>query len=842
MYLSFICRSVLIILCSLAIFTRPATGTESTVESTSSISAYKLINETIRLDGVLSESVWQMAESGTDFRVWSPNRGGMPAEQTRFAVAYDEEAIYFGVMAYESDASQISTKLNRRDDTEDTDIIGIYLDTYHDKTTAFNFMTSAPGFQADRYVYGDGDMDIEWNAVWEVETAIVDSGWTAEFRIPFSAVRFRQSQSMTWGVNVYRFTHARSEDTAWLVWDRETRGFVSRFGELEGIDGIIPKKQIEVLPYIAHSTANNSDLGEGELEHYSNLGADLKYPLTSDLLLQATIQPDFGQVEADPAVLNLSPFETQFTEKRSFFTEGAQYFWHPEFIQFYSRRIGTGNANSRIRAAGKLIGKTTTGVSIASLYAMTDVTGRGQSHNFLKSGDLQSHYIFTRVSKEFAGGTNSIGFSQSAVIKPDERDIFSDYATRDGYTTGADIDLNFLDKDYNVNATFIGSVVDPAPIDSLPTLDHSPRYGTGGTLSLRKLGGLVKGGVWGQLESDKLDINDFGFISASDEVYLGGWAEFKPDIQGQTSLFRDANYEASIQRSWLYAPGTGYDHDTDALVWEYSAGHPQKTEYNVEYWLQLRNFWATWAGFGGDFDGTLKYETRSFNGRQGPLITDPETFWWWIGVDTNPHRSLEFDVNFNPWFNDAGGSGFEFKPKVRWRATSTQSYYLEFVYKDDFVREQFIANFANPGSSIGGVSYVFGNLDQRTLDLTIRGDILFTRYLSLQLYAQPYLTVGDYANPVELVRPDSYEFRELQSIPDFDATQVDEYDFRYSALNFNAVLRWEYELGSTIYLVWKHGRDLYLEDRVSTAVDLGDLFENQPVNTILLKATHRFEI
>jgi hypothetical protein len=822
-----------------------------------SVRAHRLDGgDAIVVDGRLDEPAWRDAQAACGFSMWDPDRGEPPSEETVFKVAYDEEAIYFGIACFEADCSNIRTKLCRRDRISDSDVISLYLDTYHDHTTGYNFRVNTLGVQEDRYVFNDGNMDRDWDAVWEGGAHRDEDGWYAELRIPFSCVRFRPAEDMTWGCQLYRFLYSRGEDTSWVTWDRETRGFVSRFGEITGLSGVEAPRQLELMPYVVQRTTDPSVTGPEEMDHFQNVGLDVKYGVTADLTLNATIQPDFGQVEADPAVLNLSPFETYYEEKRPFFVEGNRFFSHPTFNAFHSRRIGTGDPNSRIRVAGKLTGKTPGGLSLAGLYALTDITEEGRAHQLFTAGEQESHYFVARLGQEFREGTHRVNVMQTAVLRSADRDEHGNYASRDAFTTGVDFDLNFRDRDYNIQGTFVGSTVDPAPLESDPAVAHGPYYGTGGTLELRKLGGSVRGGIEGRWETDDLDLNDVGFLSAPDEIVAGGWLQWQHHPEADEGIFNAANVNVNVWRSWLYGSGEGRDPESGEPVWSYGRGHPRSFDASIGGWGQFRNYWSVWAGFGGDTEGTSKYETRYFDGERGPLMTTAQSFWYWWGFHSDYRKALNFSSEGNYSWNDRGGTGLWLEVEGGWNATEAMTYYLSVGYSRSHsdaahldawrIDEDADWNHPNPGGGIGGVSYLFAERDRRTVDATFRADILFSRDLSLQLYAQPYLTVGDYRNPRELVRPDSYDLAPAEDVPGFEPEDVHKFDFRYSAVNINAVLRWEYAPASTFYLVWKQGREIG-ESRsdtpgFSTALDADALFDNEPENTFLAKVTYWFSL
>jgi hypothetical protein len=812
--------------------------------------AYRLNGSPIVLDGKLDDSAWAEAEAASGFRTWDPSRGDPPSEETVFKVAYDDRAVYVGVACLEKNPSNISCALCRRDRMEDSDQVSLYIDPYHDRTTAYNFRVNPHGSQEDRYIYNDGWMDRNWNAVWEAETTVDANGWYAEFRIPLSCIRYRHSEDMTWGFQLYRYMHGRGEDTAWVIWDQNANGFVSRFGELTSLRDIPPTRQLEITPYVVQSSTDPAALAVDDgFDHVQNLGADLKLGITPNLTLSATVQPDFGQVEADPAVLNLSPFETFYEEKRPFFIEGNQFFFHPDFPVFYSRRIGTGDENSRIRFAGKVTGKTAQGISVATLYAATDVTRPGQTHNLFKNGEKLTHFMIGRFGKEFGNGAHKINVMQTAVYKPNDRDLYDEEDTRDAWVSGFDFDFNFHDKMYNIHGSWVGSAIDPAPSQEDPALSHSRYYGTGGELDLRKLGGNWRGGIWGRWESDELELNDFGSLQAPDEVGGGSWIRYHHNAQSTDASLLKFQTEFEFGQLWLYGSGEGFAVDdsgtyTAERVWSYGEGHPQTAWIEWDAWSQWSNYWELWGGINWNPENTSKYETRDYEDRAGPLLRVPSRWYSWWGIATDRRRPVRMNFYGRAWWNDVGTWEMENTLEARWKATTAMTYTLAVGYSSMHHNAQHVENFARPGGGIGGIRYVFGKLDQRTVDLTLRSNILFTRDVSLEFYAQPYLSVGSYRDPRELARPDSYDFVAYRS-DDFD---IRDYDFRYSEVNLNTVLRWEFRPGSALFLVWKQGRCID-EDRAGVAetsrrfnnsLRVGSLFRTEPENVFMVKMSYWF--
>jgi len=808
-----------------------------------SITACSINGEDFRLDGKLDDPLWQRAQAGAGFRVWDPDRGAPPSEETVFKVAYDSDAIYFAVACLEKDPGNIASNLARRDRFSNSDLVSIYIDPYLDKTTGYNFRVNPSGVLVDAYMFNDGDRDDDWDAVWEAETHTDEDGWYTEMRIPFSSIRYRPAEEMTWGLQVYRYMHRRGEDTAWVIWDRETRGFISRFGELQGLRGVPAPRQLEVIPYFLQSTTDPSRSGSGdELDNVQNLGADVKYGITADLTLNATVQPDFGQVEADPAVLNLSPFETFFDEKRPFFIEGSRFFSHPGFNLFYSRRIGTGDKNSRIRFAGKLTGKTSNGVSVAGLVATTDVTGHGQAHNIFEGGERKKHFFVGRVGKEFKDGAHRFNLMQTAAVKSADRDEAGDFESREAYTTGLDFDLNFDNRNYNIQGSLAGSVLDPEESIEDPALSGERVYGTGGSMELRKLGGNTRAGTWFGWESDKLNINDVGFLSSPDEIYSGFWASHDYNPEGKSSLFNRVNLNFNFWKSWLYAARHGKDTATGDLAWSYGRGHRQYQGGNVNGWMQYRNFYETWWGVEYLTEGTQRYETRG-----GPLIDEPTTVGFWWGGVTDTRKKLSFRHEGNYYWDVEENVSVRAAVGIEWTQSTTMSHEIDLAFRtrnDDTQYLETVDLGGRPGGiGIGNQSYVFGHIHQKTLDLTVRTNLLFTRNQSLELYVQPFLTVGDYIRARELVTPDSYDLVPYQE-PGF---AVADFDFSFASVNLNAVYRWEYRPGSTFYLVWTHARSRFDErsdsrGRFNNELSTGNLFQNEPENIFLAKISYWFSL
>jgi hypothetical protein len=599
------------------------------------------------------------------------------------------------------------------------------------------------------------------------------------------------------------------------------------------------------MPYTVGRITDPAIQGHETKDKYENLGADLKYGLTADLALNATIQPDFGQVEADPAVLNLSPFETFYDEKRPFFIEGAQLFQHPDFNLFYSRRIGTGDANARIRYAGKLTGKAAGNTTIAALVASTDITGHGQAHNLLKNGDRLSRYFVGRFGRQFNGGLQRFNLMGTAALNTANRDVFGDYASRKAYTSGLDFDLFSRDRAYNIQGSMISSIIDPEASATDSTINGARSYGSGGALDIRKVGGRWRAGVNGRWDSAKLDLNDLGYLQSPDEINFSGNITNIYNPEGKSKTWNQGNANLNFWRKWLYGGRQGFDINTGQEVWAYRRGHKEWGGAELNAWRQRRNYGEVWSGINFQVEGTRRYETRG-----GPLMREPETFGGWLGVKTDTRKSVVLHVEGNHFRDTSKNHDTDGIVQVQWNQSSAVNHDVTLNFhnrKDDTQYLSTVVSADHPGAQgIGGLSYLFGRIHQQTASVTLRTNLLFSRDKSLEIYAQPYITVGDYSEVRELIHPDTYDFIHYMD-PSVDPRQ---YDFRYTAVNWNVVYRWEYRPGSTIFLVWTQGRSQYDErdfhsgapGTFNNDVRAGSLFRMEPENKVLAKITYWFAV
>ncbi len=413
----------------------------------------------------------------------------------------------------------------------------------------------------------------------------------------------------------------------------------------------------------------------------------------------------------------------------------------------------------------------------------------------------------------------------------------------DAYASGVDYEMYFKDREYNFNGSFVGSILDPY------TGQTGLDFGTGARLELEKTIGTWRGNLIGRFEHDKLNLNDMGYIRDPDHLAWQWRLVRWYDSDGEDAFFTQGNTEFSIYKSWLYAnrsfPDPG---DSTQALWTYDNLHDRSRNMHFSGWWETRDGWSLWYGLWHDAEGTSKRETRFIDDTEeirGPLMTTPEAYGAWAGVHTDHRKNLELDIEMNINRNSEGSTGYELDTSLEWVQNSRMHHVISLGFDKRHNDAQWVGNYDNTGGGIGDISFVFGELDQRVWDLTLRSSLLFSRDQSLELYAQPFLAVGDYGNARELATPDSYDLQNY-SAEDFDIT---DFDFSYAAVNLNMVYRWEYAPGSTIYLVWTHNRNSYdyrgdpsrlssFDNQFSTT----PLFDNEPENRFMAKISYWFSL
>ena len=510
---------------------------------------------------------------------------------------------------------------------------------------------------------------------------------------------------------------------------------------------------------------------------------------------------------------------------------------------FYSRRIGTRQDGARIRGAAKLTGKTKSGTSLGLLAATTD--GKPEERwDLFSTGNRPKSFLVSRVGQEFNDGNQK--FNLMGTYTRSHQDKANDFEGRDAYTGGMDFDLFWKDRTYNIQGSTVFS--------NIVNEGESGIWGTGGNLDVRKVGGTWRGGIWGRWEGDRLRLNDAGFLSAPDEIVSGLWLSRRYNPEGDSKVFNRADVNFNFWRGWLYGARQGFHDDTGELVWAYSKGVPQGLGGNFNGWMQFKNYYDAWWGIETMRNVLQRWETRG-----GPLMGEPNTTGGWWGVGSDNRKPFRWELEGNYFADTADNASWYLELDGRWNMSSAMTHEVSLGYRSRLDDTQYLDTVDlsdHPGGvGIGGLSYVFGKIDQETFVVTLRSSVLFTRDQSLDLYVQPFLTVGEYSDIKELARPGSYDFHDYDGVivtgQDDDGNDITsdpaDSDFNYVAANLNLVYRWEFRPGSTFYLVWAHARESFSQrhdfmEGFNASLDTGELFSNEPTNTFMTKITYWFSL
>jgi hypothetical protein len=841
---------------------------------------------TPNLDGRLDDPVWQLAEVITGFTQVRPNDGTDPSERTEVRIVYDRDALYVGARFFESDPDEIHTTLGRRDGHGPSDIFAVMIDSYHDHRTTFEFQATPSGVRTDYLASNDvAHGDMSWDPVWELKTTIDSLGWTAEMRIPFSQLRFPDADEQQWGINFSRFIFRNNELVRWSWAPNTEEGYASLFGHLHGLRNIPAPQGLEILPY----TVAKSDFSEGAdpanpfndgSAYDVTAGFDLKYGVTSELTLDATVNPDFGQVEADPAVVNLSAFETFFEERRPFFVEGSNIFEFgagsgghvfgaPQL--FYSRRIGRAPSryadaedayvdnpiSSRILGAAKLSGKTA-GWSIGMLEAVTSRES-ARIQRFDGTTDSEpveplTNFSVLSLRKDMREGGSGIGILATGVHRNLNDELFDGFRSQ-AYSGGVDFFHRFGDNQFAVNGSLSASRVMGDSLSMADAQRSSARYyqrpgqdyvsldptarslnGYAASMTAGKVAGNWTYGMDFFAYSPGFELNDAGFHNRSDRVFNGirlGRRWLDPG-----KLFRDFRVNATFAQNWNFG------------------GTPLSRQAYLGVNGSTLNYW--FFNLGGN------YRTRGQGDkttRGGPLMQSPSQ-WSLFGFLGSDFRKPVSVGSFSEYQRDEeGGWAGSIGTNINIRPTAAMTVSVSPSFNKSRSMAFYVTQRADPtATATFGGRYLFSGLSQSSVNARIRVNLAMTPDLSIQLYAQPFIASGDYEEFKELASPGSYDFLSYgidgASTLSFDSdansyvadsdgagpAQTIEFgnpDFMFRSLRSNLVVRWEYTPGSTLFLVWNHGQSGYASDPTFRVFDeFGSLLRDDQQNTFLVKVNY----
>ena len=812
------------------------------------------VQGTILVNGRLDESSWASAEPASRFIQTDPAEGQPASERTEVQVLMGADALYIGARLHDREPKRIKAALARRDDEVEADEFDVYLDTFHDHLSGVRFRVTPGGATLDGILGSSAqgsEEDDSWDPVWESATDFDSLGWTAEIRIPLSQLRYNSTADGTWGIQLYRKILRKGEEDWFAFVPKSEVGGVSRYAHLVGLGPLQAQRRLELAPYLlargSYQPSAAGDPFQSGSEYHGAAGLDLKYGLTSDLTLNATVNPDFGQVEVDPAVVNLSVFETFFPEKRPFFVEGADVFRFggirasnsfgvPEI--FFSRRIGRepqrnlagDNVNfldapteTSIRVAAKLSGRTRSGWSIGLLDAVT----AGEDARYVDELGSRvttpveplTNYFVGRLRKDLRGGNSTVGVIATAVNRDQDSPELRSLLRSSAYSVGADFTNSRADRVWSLDGSVAFNTVRGTPEAIERTQRSSARYyqrpdatsfeldptrtslaGHAYQLALRKNSGRHwQGGLVYQETSPGIETNDLGFQSEASQRGISTALEYNERQPGR--LFRRYGIFPFTNHQW------NFDGD---LVYG---------SYGLILSGQLRNFWD--FELRGDWTPPA-YDDRLTRG--GPLARQPRFSDVRLTVNSDTRKTTRLTGNFTQSWTAAGEHKTTADLTVSVRPSPALRVSLGPTLTLNHTLSQFVASVPDPtATATFGSRYVFATLYQRELSMITRVDWTFTPKLSLQLFLQPLISAGDFLEFKEFVRPRTYDFAVYgrdkgTATTTSDGTNIDPGDggatftiprqnFTIRSLRANAVLRWEWRAGSTFFFVWQQNRD-----------------------------------
>ncbi len=849
--------------------------------------AVKLTTSPPVIDGKFNDPAWELGKWENHFVQIQPYQGREPTFQTRFKVLYDNNNLYVAIKAYDPAPDSIERRLTAKDNMEMAgDIVGILLDSYFDHRTAFNFMVSAGGVKTDYVMSNDGmNQDDTWDPIWYVKTRIVADGWNAEMRIPLSQMRFSKSDEQVWGLEVARYIYRKQELSLWQFIPNDAPGFVHLFGEMHGIRQIKPRKQMEIAPYgVARyehyepEAGNPFRTGKG---HKFNAGVDGKIGLTNNITMDFTVNPDFGQVEADPSQLNLTAYETFYEEKRPFFVEGKNIFNYQLMMGdgdmssenvFYSRRIGRrpqGYPSSlqegdhvdlpeatTILGAAKISGKTEKGLSIGILESVTAAEKAEIDHEGKRSFETVeplTNYTVVRLQKDYNAGRTTVGGILTSVNRRLDGTHLQ-YLRSAAYTGGFDLSHSWNDRNYQVTFKTVCSAVYGDTLAMIRTQRSSTHYyqrpdathlrydssrtslyGSAGTFTLGKVGG----GHWQYLgiflwKTPGLELNDIGFVRETDMLGPALWIGYR--IWEPVAIFRKISVNFN---QW-----TGWDFGLNFLGFGGSAS----------LFTQFMNYWTFSAGMFGEGRSTSNTLLRG-----GPAMRLPGNTGIHLRIGTDDRKKLSFSArSVQQW-------GFEHYKRM-------QNYSLSIFYRPvpsfqvsltpEFSKGRNDLQYVSRKTYDNDPRYLFGHIEQQVVEMSLRLNFSILPNLNIQFWGQPFIASGKYSEFKYITDPKADRFADRFSIlnepyisydpenhiylVDENGDDVDDYyffnpDFNFISFKSNLVLRWEFVPGSNLYLVWSQNRDDYTpEGSMHVGDNLGDLADLYPHNIFLIKFSYRF--
>lgn len=828
-----------------------------------------------RIDGQLDDDCWQQGEWSGDYTQQLPQEGAPPSQKTEIKILYDSENVYVAIKAYD-DPELIDRRRGRRD-SFDGDIVGVCFDSYFDRRTGFEFDLTASGAKLDLILLNEG-WDTSWDAVWHGEVGIAEWGWAAEMRIPLSQLRYGDKQVHVWGLHSWRWINRLQEEDQWNLIPRDHPGMMYSIGELHGIENIPRSRSLELLPYLLTKYRSDGRVRgvpfAEPVERESSVGLDGKYALASNLTLDFTINPDFGQVEADPAVLNISAFETFYEEKRPFFLEAKNIFKFEldNDLLFYSRRIGQAPrylpeapdsyvrspGNSSVLGAVKLSGKTVGGLSVGVIQGFTareQATVHDSSGVRKEAVEPFSSYTVARVQQDFDRGNTVLGGMFAGVRRAID-DPHLDFLPGTALAGGIDLLHHWKDKTYYLDVRTVFSEVRGSNRAIAGLQTASARYYQRPDADYVRLDPLRDrlGGHGGSIEFGKrahgrwrfeeslswrspgLELNDMGYLRIADVIRQE--TEVSYVVTEPVSFLRHYSVGGRQENVWNF--GGEFLEPSGGIFGELGFRNRWQAELNL-------------TRIGSALD------TRLLRG--GPAVRIKG--FWSANYELESDRGRRLNLTFRHhahYYDDQQSRYRGFYPGVRFRVIDA----LLVSTNLEMSRNRDMFQYVSRQELAGQRRDLTGLLDQKTLGLTFRVDMAITPNLTIQYYGNPFVSTGRFLDFKRFVEPRARDYSRLfrtfgagevdfepalnrylfdetgDGIPDY---AIGNPDFSYREFRSNLVARWEYSPGSVLFVVWTQGRfDHQPWVRNSLAHNLGDLFSAPADNVFLVKFNHWFSL
>jgi hypothetical protein len=821
----------------------PAAGQAPMGPSPKKAQAVRLTGS-VDIDGRLDEAIWASAPAISDFVLKEPVQGGEPGDRTEIRFAYDDHALYVGLRMFSRDPDAIPRDITRRDQYGNSEHVTVSLDPYLDRRTAVSFGITAGGVRRDYYHNQDSEdfmaRDFTFDPVWEARAQVDAEGWTAEMRIPFSQLRFTDKPVQVWGLNVNRWVPQHNEDSFWVMVPRDETGFASRFGTLEGLDGIRPARRLEAVPYLAGNAnftaepATSDPFNDGSTGDL-RIGGDVKMGLGPSLTLDATFNPDFGQVEADPATLNLTAFETIFPERRPFFTDGNPSLLGPVVNYYYSRRVGAaprGSAsadfvdspdNTTILGAARLTGRLGSKLTIGAQAAVTQ-------REFARTYDLQANqfgeveveptatYGVLRLQQQFGESQSTIGLSLAGMNRyfSSGSPLESSLSNRSA-AGGVDWLVRFQGGRYVLSGhagfSYVGG--DSTAIEAIQRssahylqrpdfeamrLDPSRTalWGVTGRIRADKNTGNWRWGAEVRTESPGFEANDMGRVQNADDFDFEGDINYRETDPGP--VFRRWNVGIFGRSNVTYDWERG-----DSRLAVFATG-------------QFANFW--------EFRTNLAVRPRSQDHnltRGGPLMGQLALGGGEFSLNSNWADPTSWSLRGEFGWGEGDLALQSVGGSLQVRPATALAFSVGPSYSRVVDPQQYFTTLSGGYEATYGSRYIFAQVEQTVLSMQLRLNYTFNPDLTIELYAEPFSASGRFTNHGELPAPRAFDQR-TYGTDGTTITKVSDQEYRVSdsrnggtfslpvadfndfSFRSNFVLRWEWTRGSTFYLVWQQNR------------------------------------